>query len=305
VVLDHQAEEFRARDQAFFGGTDQDRSRHLTAAVAGWHAKWSNAVTTDIAVRHDRFSAFADATTVHATADIRPVRDWRLTGGYSEGIAQPTFYDLYGFFPGSFTGNPDLRPERARGWHASARWREGRPLSLGASLFVTRLDDEIVDVFDPATFRSTAANASGTSRRHGVEIEAEWRPARIANFIFNYTWLDAEERQVAGGLKLREVRRPRHSFNLGGDGRSGPFTWGATLSYVGERGDTDFDFLPGRSVRLGDYVLASLRLAWRISPLLEAYVRAENALDERYQDVVGYRTPGRTAYAGLRFRFRD
>jgi vitamin B12 transporter len=305
VALDHQTEDFRARDQVFFGGTDQDRSRDLIAATGEWEARWSKALTTILALRHDRFSAFADATTLHASVEARPARDWRLIGGYAEGIAQPTFYDLYGFFPGSFTGNPALRPERAKSWHAGIRWREQKRLSLGLSLFDSRLEDEIVDVFDPATFRSTAANATGTSRRRGVEVEGEWRPATAANFSFNYSLLDAEERQVAGGLELREVRRPRHSFNLTGHGRAGPFSWGASLAYVGDRGDTDFDVFPARSVTLQDYVLVSVRAAWRISPALEAYVRAENALDSRYQDVVGYRTPGRTAYAGLRFRFRD
>jgi vitamin B12 transporter len=305
AALDHQAERFRARDQAFFGGTDQDRSRSLIAATGEWEARWSGKLLTTIALRHDRFSAFRDATTLYASAEARPGPDWRLVGGYSEGIAQPTFYDLYGFFPGSFTGNPELRPERSSSWNAGIRWRERRPLSLALSLFSARLEDEIVDVFDPATFRSTAANASGASRRRGIEVEAEWRPAKAANFAFYYTWLDAEERQVEGGLKLREVRRPRHSFNLLGHGRSGRLTWGATLAYVGERGDTDFDVFPASPVTLGDYVLASLRFAFRISSTLEAYVRAENAFDARYQDVVGYRTPGRTAYAGLRFRFRD
>lgn len=305
AALDHQAEHFRARDQVFFGGTDQDRSRSLVAATGEWEARWSKALMTAVALRHDRFSAFRDATTLYASVEAKPGRDWRLLGNYSEGIAQPTFYDLYGFFPGSFTGNPALRPERASSWNVGIMWRERKRLSLGLSLFTARLEDEIVDVFDPATFRSSAANATGSSSRRGIEVFAEWRPAKAANFGFNYSLLDAEERQVAGGLRLREVRRPRHSLNLVGHGRAGPFTWGATLAYVGERGDTDFDDFPARPVTLGDYGLVSLRAAWRISPALEAYARAENALDSRYQDVVGYRTPGRTAYAGLRFRFRD
>lgn len=305
LALDYQAEDFRARDQAFFGGTDQDRERDVLAATAEWNAKWSEALTTDLAVRHDRFSAFADSTTVHASAEVRPARHWRLIGIYAEGIAQPTFYDLHGFFPGSFSGNPALRPERSRSLHAWVKWRERRRVSLGLSLFTASLEDEIVDVFDPVAFRSTAANASGSSRRKGIELDGEWRPGKAVNFTFNYTLLDAEERQVAGGLKLREVRRPRHSFNLAGSGRSGPVTWGATLAYVGERGDTDFDVFPARAVTLGDYMLATARLAWRISPRLEAFARAENAFDSRYQDVVGYRTPGRTVYAGLRFRLRD
>ena len=305
AALDHQAEHFRARDQVFFGGTDQDRSRSLVAATGEWEAGWSRRFLTSVALRHDRFSAFADATTLNVFVEAKPTKELRLWGGYAEGMAQPTFYDLYGFFPGSFTGNPALRPERAENWQVGLQWQKRGRLSFRLNLFKANLEDEIVDVFDPATFGSTTANATGTSHRRGLELDAEWRPAKAANFMFNYTLLDSEERQVAGGLKLREVRRPRHSFNLMGQGRAGPFSWGATLAYVGKRGDTDFDAFPARAVTLDDYLLASLRVAWRISPRLEAYIRAENALDANYQDVVGYRTPGRTVYAGLRFRFRD
>lgn len=305
AAVERQSEDFRARDQAFFGGTDQDRSRGLVAIVGEWHAQWSEALTTDIALRHDSFSAFADATSLHVGAVVKPAQRWSVIAGYSEGIAQPTFYDLYGFFPGSFTGNPALSPERARSFNAGIRWEPGWRRSVGLNLFSASLDDEIIDVFDPASFRSTTANASGTSRRKGIEADAEWRWGRNSFVGASYTWLDSEERQVAGGLALREVRRPRHSFSLRGQGRLGPLRWGASLAYVGKRGDTDFDPVPAQRVTLDDYALASLYLGWRLSQFVDLYVRAENALDSDYRDVVGYDTPGRTVHAGLRLRLGD
>ena len=305
AAVERQSEDFRARDQVYLGGTDQDRSRGLVAVVGEWHAQWSKAFTTDIAVRHDSFSAFADATSVHAGAVVNPAERWSLIAGYSEGIAQPTFYDLYGFFPGSFTGNPALRPERARSWNAGVRWEPGWHKSVGLYLFSANLDDEIVDVFNPVTFRSTTANASGTSRRKGIEADAEWRWGRNTFVGASYTWLDSEERQVAGGLALREIRRPKHSFSLRGQGRLGPLRWGASLAYVGERTDTDFDPFPPQRVTLDGYALASLYLGWRLSQFVDVYVRAENALDSDYRDVVGYDTPGRTVHAGLRLRLGD
>lgn len=305
VGADHHAEDFRARDQAFLGGTDQDRSRSLFAVVGEWQADWSEDLTTRLALRHDSVSAFPDATTLYADVDARPFRQWRVIAGYSEGFAQPTFYDLYGFFPGSFAGNPALRPERSRGWHAGLRWEPRSQRYLGLNLFSTDLRDEIVDVFDPATFRSTTANASGTSRRKGVEAEGQWDFGKKARLRFNYTWLDAEERQVAGGLALKEARRPRHSFNLASEGRSGPLRWSASLAYVGKRVDTDFDVFPSRRVVLGDYLLGSAILSWQVARGLDLYVRAENALNSDYQDAVGYNTPGRTVHAGLRVRLGD
>jgi vitamin B12 transporter len=304
AAIDHEEEDFGARDTAFFGGTDQDRSREVTAFVGEWRAEWSSAIITDLAVRHDDFSAFADATTLRASVLVHPARGWTLHAAYGEGIAQPSFYDLYGFFPSSFAGNPDLKPERSRGWEAGMRWANAR-VSLGVTGFSNRLKDEIVDTFDPATFLSGTANASGASRRAGVEVTAGYRPAAWLNLQANYTWLDASEQRVTGTARLREVRRPRNSANLIAYGAAGRFGWSASLAYVGARRDTDFDQFPAAVVRLDPYALASARVAWRILPQLELYGRVENAFAADYQDVVGYNTPGRMIYAGLRVAFGD
>ncbi|HET9810121.1 MAG TPA: hypothetical protein VFP53_00305, partial [Sphingomicrobium sp.] len=100
--------------------------------------------------------------------------------------------------------------------------------------------------------------------------------------------------------RLREVRRPRHSASVALDGRSGHFTYGASLAYVGAREDTNFDVFPARPVRLGNYWLAGARVAYALSPEFELFARGSNLLDERYQDVFGYRTEGRAAYIGIR-----
>jgi vitamin B12 transporter len=284
----------------FFGGTDQDRTRDLTAVVGEWRADWSDGFATDVAIRHDSFSAFGDATTLRASALARPADGFTVHGAYGEGIAQPTFFDLFGFFPGSFLGNPTLKPERSRGFEAGLRWADERA-SISVTGFSNRLRDEIVGTFDPVTFVASTANATGRSRRRGIEVEAGYRfePVRLA---INYTFLDAEERRAEGDLVVREVRRPRHSANLIADGKLGRVRFGAALSYVGKRRDTDFDSFPAQVVTLGDYVLGSLKLGYELSEQLEAYARVENAFNADYQDVIGYNTAGRTAYAGIRVR---
>ncbi|HYD11811.1 MAG TPA: TonB-dependent receptor [Allosphingosinicella sp.] len=299
AAVERQEENFRARDTSFGGFTDQDRSRSLTAIVGEWRAEWAPAIVTDLAVRHDDFSAFADETTFRASLLVRPGAGITLHAAYGEGVAQPTFYDLYGFFPGSFIGNPDLRPETSRGWEAGIRWANAH-FAVGLTGFTGRLRDEIVDTFDPASNFSSTANASGKSRRDGIELSASWRHADWLNVEANYTWLDASEQRVAGTAQLREVRRPRSTANLAAWGERGRFSWGASLAWVGARRDMDFDLFPAALVRLDDYVLGSLRLGYRILPQLELYARVENAFDADYQDVVGYNTPGRTVYAGLR-----
>ncbi|MBA3676305.1 MAG: TonB-dependent receptor [Sphingosinicella sp.] len=298
-AIEYEGEDFRARDQSFFGQTDQDRSRDLNAYVGEWHAEWSQRVATDVALRHDDFSEFADATTLRASILFRPAAHWALHGSYGEGIAQPTFYDLYGFFPGSFVGNPDLKPERSKGWEAGLRW-ETRNGSLGLTGFSNRLQDEIVDIFDNVTFLGSTANADGRSRRRGAELEGRYSFSPRAELLLNYTYLESGEQQVAGKGRLREVRRPRHSANAALVGSAGKLSWGASLSYVGKRQDVDFDLFPAPRITLDDYLLGSLKLGYQVSRGLEAYARVENGFDADYQDVIGYNTPGRTVYAGLR-----
>jgi len=299
IAAEHHAEDFRARDTAFFGGTNQDRGRHVTALVGEWRAEWTGWAVTDVALRHDGFSAFEDATTLRASLLLRPTGRLYLSATYGEGIAQPTFYDLYGFFPGSFAGNPALRPEQARSWEAGIAWRSPS-LTVAATYFSARLRDEIVDVFDPATFLSSTENATGKSRREGLELAATVDIAPWIAIHANYTWLDADEQRLAGTGVVREVRRPRHAANMVAQGEAGRVRWGASLAYVGKRRDTDFDLFPAAAVTLDDYLLASANLAFRLLPQLELFARAENAFDADYQDVVGYNTPGRTVHAGLR-----
>jgi vitamin B12 transporter len=301
VAGEYQAEDFRGRDTQYFGGSDQDRSREAAAIAGQWRARWSEAFVTDVAARRDSFSDYAEATTFRASALFRPLPALTLHAAYGEGIAQPSFYDLYGFFPGSFVGNPGLRPERSRGWETGLRWQGGRA-ALAVTGFSSRLADEIVDTFDSATLVSSTANAEGVSRRKGVELEARYRIGEALDLGFNYTFLDAGEQRVAGAILVREVRRPRHSANLYATGEAGRLNWGASASWIGKRRDMDFDLWPAATVSLGDYVLASLRLGWRISSKLEAFGRIENALGADYQDVVGYNTAGRTVHAGLRLR---
>ncbi|HEY0112890.1 MAG TPA: TonB-dependent receptor [Allosphingosinicella sp.] len=303
AAAEHEREEFHARDQSYFGATEQDRVRTLTALVGEWRAGWGGRLTTGLALRHDRFSAFADATTFRADASLRASEDVTFHVSYGEGIAQPTFYDLYGFYPElGFTGNPKLRPESSRGWEAALRWSDGNS-AIGVTGFRHNLVDENLLVFDAGG--STTVNSDGESKRKGLEVDASHAFSNQFRLSANYTLLDAEEQRTAAGLPVREQRRPRHSANLIAAGRLGPIEFGSSLAYVGRRKDTDFSSFPSKPVELDDYVLASVKAGWQLTRQLEAYVRAENAFGAQYQDVVGYNTAGRTVYAGLRVRLGD
>ena len=298
LALEHDRETFRARDTIYFGGSNQDRERSHQAVTAEWRAE-AGPFVGDLALRRDVFSAFADATTLRASALAKLGGGFALAASYSEGIAQPTFFDLYGFFPGTFAGNPELKPESSRGYELSLRYRRG-PFAAALTGYRQRLHDEVVDVFDPATFESSAINRDTASRRSGLEAEVAWNIGERLKLTAHYAYLKASEPGTVPAVQIREIRRPRHSAALALDGRSGRLTYGGSLSYTGGRSDTDFDVFPAQTMRLKPYWLAGARLAWTVRPGLELFARGSNLLGERYQDVVGYRTEGRALFAGLR-----
>jgi vitamin B12 transporter len=297
LAAEHERETFAARDTIFGGLTRQDDKRDHDAVTVEWRASTTGGLHADVALRRDAFNRFKDATTLRTSLLGELGGGLSLAASYGEGIAQPTFFDLYGFFPGSFTGNPSLKPESSRGLEASIRYRRG---ALRASLtgYRQRLRDEIVDIALPSGLLSTA-NRDADSRRRGIEAEFGWRLGDTLRATANYAYLQATE-PTSAGQQIREVRRPKHSGSIALDGVAGRLTYGASIAYSGARTDNDFNVFPSRLVRLGSYWLAGARIAYAVSHRVEVFARGSNLLDERYHDVVGYRSEGRGIYAGIR-----
>lgn len=298
LALGHDREAFHASDIIYGGSSDQDRHRSHDSATLEWRGE-AGPIVTDLAFRRDNFSGFDGASTVRASTIVTLGFGLSATASYSEGIAQPTFFDLYGFFPGNFAGNPALRPERSNGYEASLRFHSG---GIDAALtgYRQRLRGEIVDVFDPVTFQSSTANRGSASRRAGIEAELGWAVGKRMRVAANYAYLHATQPGSVPAIQVREVRRPKHSGSIAIDGKAGRITYGASIAYVGPRDDSNFDVVPAQEVRLHPYLLAGGRIAFQVRPALELFARTSNLFNSIYQDVFGYRTEGRAVYAGFR-----
>ena len=72
----------------------------------------------------------------------------RASATFAHGFRAPTFFDLYGFFPGSFVGNSSLKPESSRGYEASGRYRRG-PFSVALTYYRQRLHDAAIFLQNP------------------------------------------------------------------------------------------------------------------------------------------------------------
>ena len=297
AALDSEIERFESSDANAQALSNQRQRRQQTSFV-GEYRFTAGPLSAGAAVRHDLNDRFADATTVRFDA-VGRLGDLRLHAAFGTGIADPTFFDQFGFFPGFFVGNPNLKPERSRSIEAGMGWSNGRH-GIDVTLFDATLDDEIVSTFDSATFLAGVANASGRSRRRGVEVAGNAELADGLTLTASYTYLDANQQQVAGAAAVREVRRPRHSGSVALNYAGKSFDLAAAAAITGGRGDTDFArFVP---VTLPAYTLVTLSGAWHITPKIDLTARIENALDATQIDVFAYRGPGITAHGGIRFR---
>jgi iron complex outermembrane receptor protein/vitamin B12 transporter len=80
--------------------------------------------------------------------------------------------------------------------------------------------------------------------------------------------------------------------------------WAANLggSFVGRRPDSDFFVLPTPVDHAAGYARVDLGGWYAVHPRITAYLNIENALDRRYNEVVGYPALPINFRAGLRFR---
>lgn len=253
--------------------------------------------TADLSARHDANERFEDADTwrVGLSGNL-PNELGRLYASYGEGVKNPTFFDLFGFFPGSWVGNPDLVPERSKGWNLGVELTPTDRLTLTADYFDADLEDEIINDFSvfPATARNLAANSS----RRGVELSARARLTDAWRLDASATFLDATEDGLA------EVRRPETtaSLALAWAPDDLPFRAAFGADYVGESEDLDFSTFPSSRVTLDAYTLVRASFAYEVADGIELTVRGENLTDENYEDVLGFATAGAGAYVGVRIR---
>lgn len=297
VAAEAEREEFHARGLSAGLPTDQDRDRNHEALTAEWRTT-AGRLTGDVAVRRDFFNRFKDATTLRAAALAELGGGFAVAGSYAEGMAQPTFFDLYGTFPNNFVGNPGLEPETSRGFEGSLRFRRSK-FSAALTAYRQRLHNEIIDVFDFTTFLSSTENSSGVSHRSGIEAELGWQVSPNIRLRANYDFLHASQPDSFSGKQVRERRRPKHSGSVEADGSTARWTYGGSISYSGSHLDT-LEVAPFGVVRVRPYWLASARVAYALTPGIELFMRGSNLFNAHYQEVAGYHTEGRGLFAGLR-----
>ncbi|RXH58271.1 Outer membrane vitamin B12 receptor BtuB [Granulicella sibirica] len=211
----------------------------------------------------------------------------RLRASWGKGFKLPSFYAL-----GSpLVGNPKLVPEFGTGFDAGVE-REFAPAATKVSL--TYFDNRYRDLvdFDPTVFR-LVNDSHGYGRGLELEASAAVRRVRIGGEV---SYLDAGLKETAN--RLRDVPRWSEQIRM-----SLPVTRAMGLDiatvWVGRRYDYQVP-VPQYST-VGAYSITNAKLRWNLREGLEGTIRVENPFDRKYQEFVGFPSPGIYASAGLTY----
>ena len=233
----------------------------------------------------------------------------RLRFSYATGFKEPRLEETFNGIPHNQynVANPGLKPERVRAFEAGFQQELfSNKYELSATYFNNLFHDQInyVEV-DPKNFVAEYVNVNEAFAQ-GAEIvlRARLQSRLLLNAAYTYTsseYLDNPspfDPVFDPGQPL--LRRPKHSGTallsyLGN-------RWGANLggSFLGRRSDSDF--LGFGITHAAGYARVDAGGWYAITSRVTAYVNVENALNDHYNEVVGY--PALTANFRAGFRFR-
>jgi vitamin B12 transporter len=308
LAIEHERTRFEQRGEIGFGDPNQDQKMSVSSFIADFQGRSLERLTWLLSARYDDNSDFESAVSGRLSLAYTVSDTTLLRANIGTGRKAPTFIERFGFFPGQFIGNPQLKPEKSLSYDLGVdQVLFDDALEVQLAVYYQDLEDEINGfVFDPDTFLFTAENSAGDSTRKGVEAAATLKLTESWSFGGSYTYTDSTENNDSGG-DVRELRRPRHSGSLQSSYRF--LDERANLMIAADYGGTSTDIFfppfpaPSEIVSLDSHWLLDLTASLDVNRNTNLFIRASNLLDEDYEQVYGYSTPGRSVYAGARFSF--
>jgi vitamin B12 transporter len=262
-----------------------------TAGVFVSHRSEFGNAHVSIGGRIDHHSRFGTEFTYRVAPSVRFATATRLKATYGTGFKSPTLFQM---FDPEF-GNRGLSPETSWGWDVGIeQFLFGDRLGITVTWFDSEFEDVVGFRFPDGYLNLQAA------RVDGLEVTVDVTPRRNLRLDATYTYTDAEEKDEEGEFRPL-IRRPRHEASLSVDvDWTDRVVTSLAIRRIGEREDLDFGTFPAKRVTLDPYTILRASGSLSVTESLRVFGRVENLLDEEYQEALGFGTPGRVVFVGLR-----
>lgn len=251
--------------------------------------------------------------------------DTRLRSSYGLGIKEPNFSQSFDADP-CFPGNPNLKPERSNTFNAGVDQALAQDRVKFSATFFHNAYSDIVSFAPcpppsmgpcslavPPGCPAAELNSFGygeffntdSARAFGANATIETKPLRWLSVIGNYTYDDTRVLKApnffdptqAPGNRL--FFRPPHSANLILNAAFRRMDWNLAGYFVGR--ETDSDFLGFGFTSNPSHFRLDLGAQFALVHGLSLMAHAENLLDRRYSDAIGYPTLGLNYLAGVKY----
>ncbi len=246
--------------------------------------------------RYQQSSAFGSEFAPRGAVTFRLPTETFLHFSASRGIKEPSLLENF-VQAGYYVGNPSLKPETTHSYEAglSRDWLTRR-LHTDLSVFRNSFHDLIE--YDSAVYPGTWQNVDQSWAR-GAEASAIFRFTSFiavrGEYTKLYTKITASSTPDQIGEQL--LRRPKNSGSVSLELTPKRWTFIAGGRFIGERQDEDYVFGINRNPGY-QYVFVSA--SYQATKNVEPFVRIQNAMNEQYQEALGYSALSRTATGGLR-----
>lgn len=151
------------------------------------------------AIRYDYHKSFGSHTSPNLGATYFISDKSRFKANYGTSYRAPSVDELYGAFTHggiwggmAIVGNPDLKPEKSKGWEISYEQEFGDTTSAKLTYFDNKKEDAIsykIEIAHPSQM-GKFYNIDSTSSK-GVEFEIKHDFGKGFTLVGNYNWLDS------------------------------------------------------------------------------------------------------------------
>jgi vitamin B12 transporter len=279
-------------------GVDRDNEGYYLELLSDF----SDSLFFTAGARHDENDDFGNHTSYRISAaylyELNSGNTLKFKSSYGTGFRAPSPFEVaynagaFAFPPASLTA---LAEETSEGFELGVEYFFGGRSKVELVLFEQEVENAIL--FDVIGF-SGYTQDTGTAESKGFELNGEVTLSDNWLLSANYTYNDTER---PNGQQRQ--RRPEELANIGVMYQALNDKLKVNAFYRISKDAIDEAFGSPVPFALDDFEVLDITASYAINDSIEIYARLENALDEDYQEIVGFNSANKASYVGVRFNF--
>ena len=266
-----------------------EQESSIDSLFALYEFKPVDSLTLTGGIRVDDHETFGSETTGRVAAAWTATDQLTFKASWGQGFKAPSIFQSTYIctFCGLTAPNTNLKAETSEAYDIGVQWQSAdERIVLGATLFDQETEN-MIDFSYTAGYDNIALVDS-----QGGELTGAYAINNWLGIAASYTFIDSDD---GNGNAL--ARLPESTGNISASfDPDGPFSGAVLVRYNGEEANTD-------GSKLDSWTRVDLTGSYDLNETVEIYGRIENLLDEEYQQILGYGTPGLSGSVGVRLRY--